>query len=583
MEKYARWIKVEFMGAARMVVGSCFVVSYKVHGETHTFMVDCGMFQGTIARKHTEYSKNIVPYVGQVEQIFLTHGHNDHCGRIPFLVKMGYRNEIYATKPVTELAPWIWKDSAKIQEHDYRVALKGVGSRREYEEVTEAMAPLYGEEDCNRAAELFVPVERNKMLKINQYLSVRFTNAGHSLGSACIEVFLNNGHEEVCLLFSGDIGDTNPILKRRIPFAYHPDYVFLETTYGGRLHEPFEESVDWLITNIAETLRDGGNVIVPAFAAGRTQEFLYELYKYVYTHDDWRAQIIRKTLIVVDSFLGVSLTKEVYQKNPEEFKAELQRMMKSKDHNPFNFPNLKLVSTKEESMEISARTEPTIIISSAGMCNAGRVQYHLENNLPRKNALVVLIGYQAEGTLGRQLFKGVESVKIHHQVVPVRAKIITVNAFSAHCDQDGLIKWLDNVKSENFVLNLVHGEASQQDVFRMRYLSEHPERTVEIPEFESTYYLSKDGFEKVIAPKKVPKLEKEKEEDKTTHYRRDMTLLERIHDAVSMIEEITDSAAAWRLTLRTNEYIKREIKKMDRKMKKQKEGKCNKARKHNRR
>ncbi|MBP3284762.1 MAG: MBL fold metallo-hydrolase [Clostridia bacterium] len=554
------WLEVRFYGAARMVVGSCPVVTATVNGEENSYMFDCGMMQGKIARKHGEYNKNIVEVVKKVKVAFATHGHIDHIGRYPFAYKLGYRGPIYCTKPVRDLALPLLKDSARIQQHDYDVALKNVSTHAEFEKVTEKLAPLYTEEDCEETVKQMVPVERNRWIKVDNILSVRFTNAGHSLGSSCIEAKFNNGKEEIILLFSGDVGAHNPILKRRVRREYQADYVFMETTYGARLHEPMEESIEKAIEEIASTLLKGGNVVVPAFAAGRTQEFVYELYCYMAEHDDWRAEVLRRTPIYIDSFLSVSLTRDVYLQNPEEFKLSIRKMLKNKGNNPFSFPNLYYSETKEESMEISARTEPTIIISSAGMCNAGRILYHLANNLPKRNSLVLLIGYQAEGTLGRSLLEGATSVKIHKIEYRVHAKVLQVSAFSAHCDQNELNEWHRQITTEH-TLFLVHGEAEQQDGFKARYLLENPERRVEIPTLETVYHLSKKSFSKsYVAPPKVEKSEDEPpvkkphvaENGNGNGYKKTLTRISQLKDLVDSVDEFAELTDAQRWSIVSN-------------------------------
>lgn len=331
------------------------------------------------------------------------------------------------------------------------------------------------------------------------------------------------------------------------------------------MHEPIAESIDAAIEAICATLLKGGNVVVPAFAAGRTQEFVYELYCYIAAHDDWRAEILRKTPIYIDSFLSVSLTRDVYLENPEEFKLSLQRMLKKKGDNPFSFPNLYYSETKEESMEISARTEPTIIISSAGMCNAGRVLYHLANNLPKSNSLVLLTGYQAEGTLGRMLLEGAGTVKIHKIEYPVRAKIMLVSALSAHCDQEGLIKWESQVTSDH-VLVLIHGEPEQQDAFKARKLLENPDCRIETPSLEMVLHLGRSSYSKeYVALSEPEKTEEEKKEKKPLStengngngYKQTLTRMARLKDLVDEVEEfegLTD-AQRWSIVNNLNALI----------------------------
>lgn len=549
-------VRVEAYGAAKTVTGSCFVVTYFAHGVKHSFAIDSGLFQGRIERKHGDMNRNITHLAHELDFVALTHAHIDHSGRLPFLVKNGFKGKIYATAPVTALCRFLLADSAHIQENEImrlnRKLKTKLGNGYEVE-------PLYNGEDVADTMNYFFTVKRNKIIQVNKFVKLRFTNAGHAIGSCCIECFITTDEGELTLLFSGDLGENNALLKRRIPFEYHPDYVFMETTYGGRFHKPVRESISELLVTIATTIKCGGNVIIPAFSAGRTQEVLYEIYIYMTTHDDWIANTLNAVGIYINSFLSVSLTNEVYSKFLDEFKPSIAASLKVKGDNPFNFSNLHFVSTYEEAQDLLAKKEPYIAISAAGMCHAGRVLSHLEKELERTESTVIITGFQAEGTLGRMLVDGASKVTINGKSYQVKAKIVTINAFSSHCDQNGLIKWHDNCTTRH-TLFLVHGEEQQQLAMQTRLKLERPSQEVAPLEPDMVYVLGKNGYtkQKGFYPNynmiNLPKKALDSSCD----------VLEQIYEAVQEALGTDDENAIWALALKLKAKVDQEASRFSR-------------------
>ena len=459
------WIKVSSFGGANSVTGSCHMITVTIDEWQYHYLVDCGMFQGRIARKQPELNFNLRPYACDISAIFVTHAHIDHIGRIPAMYKWGYRNPIYATAPVVELSAIMLEDSAKIQLSDYSTMVKKELSKKYRGEEYKEVELLYELTDAIDVMDQFVPVEREKEIEVTPFLTVTFYDVGHGLGSSAIKLCFNNGEETCNLLFSGDLGNlSNPILKTP-EYEYHCDIdaVFVETTYAGRYHSSKEENWGMVREEIAKTILAGGRVIVPAFAVGRTQELLYLFYEDMTQKNDYISEIFRKTKFYVDSMLAVAATR-VFMKFPEEFNSKIREMSEN-SKSPFYFSNLELVELKEKSIELQNGRQPCIIISAAGMCDAGRVIFHLKEAIEKPENLVVLTGYQSEGTLGRRLIDGEKIVNIAKKQCHVRAKITSINTLSGHADQNGIINWLRNIEP-GYELFLIHGEPEAQQEFK---------------------------------------------------------------------------------------------------------------------
>ena len=430
-------MKIKFCGAARFVTGSC----YHLTLENRQFLVDCGMRQGRDSN-----SANRAPFLfdpAKIEALFLTHAHIDHSGLIPRLVEKGCNCKIITTSATAELAGIMLQDSAHIQEKDAQWMTKKsarAGGNVVYE-------PLYTVEDAKAVVKLFDKKRYGSIEQLGKGLKYRFADAGHILGSGSLELWYQDGPAEKKIVFSGDIGkQNNPIIRdpQRIEEA---DYVVMESTYGNRTHKGMKESVDELAKAIKDTFRRGGNVIIPSFAIGRTQDVLYILNRLV---NDKR---LDKVEVYVDSPLADEATK-IYLAHPEVYDEEATRMLKERGTS-----GLKIHFTHSvlESQKINSLKSGVIIMAGSGMCEGGRVQHHLKHNIWRPECSIVFVGFQADGTLGREIVNGARYANVLGERMAVRAKVYTINGFSAHADRDELLAWLGSFKNrpEGFI---VHGE-----------------------------------------------------------------------------------------------------------------------------
>ena len=487
------WIRYIPHGGADDVTGSAheFVLDTQ-DGDMH-YLVDAGMFAGQKGRK---FNTNIAHLVKKLCAIVVTHAHVDHIGRLPYLYRLGYRCPIYATEAVIDLASKVLPDAGKIQEENYKFFLQKSGIRNKTILDEAGIEPLYTAKDGADTVGLFESVCRGKTIKVDKYLEVYFYNAGHALGSSSILLTFNNGKGETYrVLYAGDIGQNNPILKQRKDiFKKNIDLVLMESTYAGREHCSRKESWNEFRETAATAIVKGGNVVIPAFAVGRTQEILYLYYEDMMKNNDWVAEVFRRTPVFVDSLLAVSAT-EIFRRHPEEFKASAFRAMKNKSNNPFNFPQLSFCPDVDDSKRLTQEKNNYVVFTAAGMCTAGRVLYHLEKDLPNPNSAVIIPGYQAEGTLGRQLVEGARQVKIHGETINVRAKIVNATGFSAHADQEELKKWLTHIE-KGYVLGLVHGEPESQKVLKDSIVEDGivDEEKIELVAYGKVYYLYKGGY-----------------------------------------------------------------------------------------
>jgi metallo-beta-lactamase family protein len=432
-------MKIRFLGAARTVTGSCFHLT--LNGRQ--FLVDCGMHQGK-----DSYSVNREPFPfnpSEIEAMFLTHAHIDHSGLIPRLVEKGFSGSIITTAATADLASVMLLDSAHIQEKDAEWLTKK--SFRTGEDIIHE--PLYTTEDARAVVGLFDKKGYGKMGQLGKGLRYRFADAGHILGSGSLELWYHDSPAEKKIVFSGDIGKKgNPILNdpERIE---NSDYVVMESTYGNRLHKGMEESISELAEAIKVTFSRGGNVIIPSFAVGRTQDLLYILNKLV------KQKRLASIEIYVDSPLAEEATK-IYLAHPEVYDEEALRMLKERQTK-----GLKLHFTESvaDSQKINSIRSGAIIIAGSGMCEGGRIQHHLKHNLWRPECSVVFVGFQAEGTLGREIVEGAKKVPVLGEPIAVRSRIYTINGFSAHADRGELLEWLGAFGSKPEVF-IVHGEES---------------------------------------------------------------------------------------------------------------------------
>lgn len=432
-------MKIQFIGAAHEVTGSCTLLEVN----DRYYLVDCGMEQGVDVFQNVDLP---IP-ASKVDAVFLTHAHIDHSGMLPRLYKDGFRGIIYATPATVKLADVMLKDSAHIQmsEAEWK-------NRKAERSGDDSFTPTYTLDDAIGAIKLFKSVEYDKRITVSASVDIRFTDIGHLLGSAAVELWLREGENEKKIVFSGDVGNTNqPIIKDPTPIS-ETDYLVLESTYGSRNHERYSDTVEAFARLIDATLTRGGNVIIPSFAIGRTQELLYAI-----------REIKQKGLtkstdfpVYVDSPLAIEAT-EIFSKCDISCFDEETRLLISQGIDPIKFPNLRLSVTVEESKHINETPEPKVIISASGMCEAGRIRHHLKHNLWRPQNLILFVGYQAEGTLGRHLIEGAESVRLFGEDIAVRAEIRSLKGTSGHADQEGLINWLKSFSKKPYTVFLNHG------------------------------------------------------------------------------------------------------------------------------
>ena len=431
---------IEFLGAAREVTGSCHYVSFN---DIH-FLVDCGMEQGADLYENQEIPVN----PATIDYVFVTHAHIDHSGLLPLLYKNGFRGQIFATKATCELCSIMLRDSAHIQE--FEAEWKNRKARRAGKP---EVLPLYDMNAANGVIPHFIPCEYHSKVDVCEDLSVRFVDAGHLLGSSSIEIWIKEDGVSKKLVFSGDIGNTNRPLIKNPEFISEADYVIMESTYGNRVHEkPVDYAVE-LAAVMRDTFTRGGNLVIPAFSVGRTQEMLYFLRRI-------KAEVLLPEFpnfeAVVDSPLSVEAT-NVFHKNVSDCFDEEALALVNQGINPIRFPGLNVSVTSDESKMINFNPNPKVIISASGMCEAGRIRHHLKHNLWRADSTIMFVGYQVPGTLGNALLGGVDKVKLFGEEVEVRAKIINLPGISGHADQPHLLEWIKAFGDTPKKVFVVHG------------------------------------------------------------------------------------------------------------------------------
>jgi len=432
-------VRLQFLGAAGTVTGS----SYLLETVNTRIMIDCGMFQGPKEIRERNYSKFLVP-PGSVDYLLLTHAHIDHSGLIPKFVKYGFRGKIYATAPTVELCEVLLPDSGHIQEME--VERKNRKNRRANRALIE---PIYNVKDAYNSLSFFNPVIYDEMVQLTPEIKVRFVDAGHILGSAMIELWVREGSDEVKLVFSGDIGRKNQPLIKDPSTISEADYVIVESTYGNRLHVQSKEEIELLHEVIWETYKKGGNLIIPAFAVERTQDLLYHLSLLM------EAKRMPPMPVYIDSPLSTATT-AVFQHSREYFDQEALDIIK-RGGDPVHLPGIRFSKTAEESMSLN-KVNGAVIISASGMCEAGRIRHHLKYNLWRPESTILFVGYQAAGTLGRLILDGEKTVRIFGDEIAVRADIRSIEGYSAHADQVGLLEWVKNFQKPPKEIFVVHGE-----------------------------------------------------------------------------------------------------------------------------
>ena len=534
-------MQISFLGAAKTVTGSCFLVTTS----KYRFLVDCGMFQG----QNKEVMLNVDDFTFEpntIDFMFLTHAHIDHSGRIPKLYNDGFKGKVYATKATCDLCSIMLPDSGHIQEVEIEWK-----NRKRMRESKAPLPPLYTAEEAYQSLELFQPVDYDDIVEVDENISVRFNDAGHMLGSAIIEIWATENGKTTKAVFTGDLGNNDLPLLDSPTMISSADYLVMESTYGGRLHVRNDDKAKIFLDVVSETLDNGGRVVIPSFAVGRTQEILYELDKLkeeIGGNDEEFARkyaTLMKVPVYVDSPLAISAT-EVFKKNTELFEEEIQEKIKRGD-NPLEFPGLQFTQTAEESKALNTDFSPAIILSASGMCDVGRIKHHLKHNLWNPNSTILFVGYQAPGTLGRKIVDGAEKVKIFGEEIAVNARIEYIEGYSGHADQTWLSNFVYSFTNPPKHIFLVHGEPQGQEILKQK-LEAESECKVIIPEFGDSYELKDEPV--LLETTEV-----------IESYRKEFDRLELIEKIENLKEDISDiESAIMEQNIDTNDI---ELKKLD--------------------
>jgi metallo-beta-lactamase family protein len=435
-------MKLSFWGADRQVTGSCHLI--EVNGKQ--CLIDCGMQQGG-----DEIGGNALPFdAKEIDYVIVTHAHIDHSGRLPLLVKNGFSGRIFATGATCDLLGIMLRDSAKIQE--FEAEWKKRKGKRAGDGKDE---PIYDMEDAENTLALFVPCRYGEIIQIGEGIKAEFRDAGHLLGSASVRVTLAEDGETRTVVFSGDIGNKDqPIIRNPQYFHAAADVVLTESTYGDRLHTEVLFDKEKLAGLFDAVFKKGGNVVIPSFAVGRTQELLYSIRE---IKEDGLVKSLPDFPVYVDSPLALEAT-SIYDKDLTGYADEETLAVLKSGFRPMHFPNLNLSRTTEESIALNRDGAPKVIISASGMCEAGRIRHHLKHNLWRSECALVFVGYQANGTLGRMLLDGIRQVKLFGETIAVKCSVHNFSGLSAHADKDGLLEWIGAFREKPGKVLVVHGE-----------------------------------------------------------------------------------------------------------------------------
>jgi len=466
-------VKVTCLGAAGTVTGSNFLVE---NSQGKHILVDCGLFQGGKLMEMRNWMEwEFSP--DQINTMFLTHAHIDHSGRIPKLVKDGFKGKILTSKPTAELCNIMLLDSAHIQEMDAKWQ-----TTKNKRKGRKGIVPLYTTEDAQRSLSHLHPVERDEIMTIEDGVKARLRNAGHILGSSILELWLKENGSEIKIVFSGDIGKANQLILKEAAHIFNADYLFVESTYGNRLHKTLEDSKAELLEAINFAVSHNEKVIIPSFAVERTQEIIYMLGEF------YREGTLPDVSIYLDSPLAIKAT-EIFRKNKEFYDKEAMAIV-DEGFDPFNLPNLHYTLSTKESIAINERKGSAIVIAGNGMCTAGRIKHHLKHNLWREGASVVIVGFQAMGTTGRQIVDGRKSVKIFREDVAVNARVFTIGGFSSHADQRDLLSWIGNFKQSKPKVFVIHGEPESSKTLAEKAHEELGFETY-VPRWKETLFLKR--------------------------------------------------------------------------------------------
>jgi metallo-beta-lactamase family protein len=445
-------MNIKFLGAAMSVTGSCYLITT----DKYKFLLDCGQYQGSKVLEKLNFEKfGFDPT--EIDFMILSHAHIDHCGRIPLLTKRGFKGKIYCTDATGDLVEIMLKDSGYI--HEKEAEWENKKALRAGKPLVE---PLFTVDDATASLKYLSPVLYDQLIDINPDIKLKFRDAGHILGSSIVELWVHEGDKGSKVVFSGDLGMKNKPLLRDPAIIEEADYLILEATYGNRLHESSKDSLERFIQIILKTIKREGTVVIPSFAVGRTQELIYQLNMY-YDKDEEFKRVMKDIMVYVDSPMATSAT-EVFRKNAQVFDDETRDYILKGD-NPLDFKNLRFTRSSEESKQLNLIDEPKIIISASGMCDAGRIKHHLKHNLWNEKSSIIIVGYQAPGTLGRSIVEGDKNVSIFGDRIHINAEIYSLEGFSGHADKDGLLEWLSGFKKMPRKVFLVHGEEEAKKAF----------------------------------------------------------------------------------------------------------------------
>ena len=517
-------MNITFLGATKMVTGSNFLVE----GAGKRFLVDCGMYQG----KATDEMENEAPFLynpADIDFMLLTHAHIDHSGRIPKLYNEGFRGPVYATKATCELCSIMLPDSGHIQEQEN----EWKNNKRKRKGLKQ-QPPLYTAEEATKCLEIFKPIKYDEIIDIDEHIHVRFNDAGHMLGSAIIEIWVDEDGKTTKTVFSGDLGNNDIPLLSEPTMIEDADYLVMESTYGDRLHVGTHDKAKVFLDIVSETLDNGGTVVIPSFAVGRTQEILYELniIKEERSKDEASQkeyETLMRAPVYVDSPLAISAT-EVFKNNEDLFDDETKAIMERGD-NPLEFPGLKFTRTADESKALNESDEPSIIISASGMCEVGRIKHHLKHNIWNPNSTILFVGYQAPGTLGRAIVDGAKKVKIFGEEMTVNARVEYIEAYSGHADQEWLLNFVYSFIKKPKHIFLVHGEPNAQLILKGK-LVESTQIPVTIPGYAESCTLDDN-----LAMEKKYQEKVDKQYLRLQVLERMETLQEEIEDMKNIVKE----------------------------------------------
>ncbi len=485
-------MKISFLGAAETVTGSC----YLVETDQTSFLVDCGLHQGH--PEETQLNDKPFPFsIPDIDFMLLTHAHIDHSGRIPKLYVDGYRNPVYATKATAELCGIMLPDSGHIHEMEFEWR-----QRKNHRAGRKVEPPLYTLKDAVDAVELFESVRYDQPFHPAPDITVKMRDAGHILGSAILEIWVQEDGQTSKIVFSGDLGNKGIPILRDPTVIDGCDYLVLESTYGDRQHVDTEDKVERFVKIINETITRGGNVVIPSFAVGRTQEVIYELNRETSKYEDELTPFMQ-TPVYVDSPLATSATK-IFRQNTDCYDKEARQYILDGNH-PLDFPNLHFTASAAESKQLNISQESKIIISASGMCDAGRIKHHLKHNLWRPDSTVLFVGFQARGTLGRRIVDGAKNVRIFGEEIAIKARIEKLEGFSGHADLDGLLAWIRAMDKKPSQIMLVHGEAEVIEKFQ-KIIQTKLSLNASIAKLDQTISLGLPVKRPSVARKLVPEL-----------------------------------------------------------------------------